>query len=362
MPSDVKGQPAEAKKEILPEPPGAKMLVRLFLIPLVIAGLVVGIMVPIAWMAGGPSGMDQAIADLKKPGGERTADMLVGPGAKQRYMAAKVISDKMKEMMGRGMTVEERIRLSDQLIDVLEHHTQATEGEVQHFVLLALGRAWSVDPRQEAMNSAEAVASREKTLATLVKFADAAPANSSKEAVKAATSTRKAAVLAIGFLAGRPEVKQAAPVLIRKLAEDAELDVRFSAASALGPMSSAEDGAVVEALKAAMRQAQRNEPELVWAAAGSLAQMNVADAKDVILMLLDRKQLSELDYFDREQDAQNPPARKLGEEEQQRILINTMQCAVKLKVEAVQAKLREIAEQDPSVRVRAAAKELLEKK
>lgn len=361
MPSDLKEKEDGATKELLPEPPGAKMLVRLFLIPLLIAGAVVGIMVPIAWMAGGPSGIDQAIADLKKPGGERTVG-LVGPGAKQRYMAAKMISDQMKEMMARGMSEAERIKLANQLIDVAVHHTQAGEGEVQHFVLLALGRVWSIDPRQPSMDSAQAVASRKQTIETLIAFADARPVNASKEATAAATSTRKAAVLGMGFLAGRAEANDAIPVLIRKLGEDPELDVRFAAASALGPLSHAKDQQVVDALQDAMRRAQRNEPEIVWAAAGSLAQMNVAEAKDVILMLLDRHQLKELDYFDREQDAANPVARKLSEEEQQRILINTMQCAVKLKMEAVQAKLREIAEKDPSVRVRAAGKELLEQK
>ena len=86
--------------------------------------------------------------------------------------------------------------------------------------------------------------------------------------------------------------------------------------------------------------------------------MNVAESKDVILMLLDRNQLKELEYYDRESDPDNPRARKLGEEEQQRILINTMQCAVKLDVAEVREKLKAIAESDPSPRVKAAAREL----
>jgi hypothetical protein len=342
----------------------------LFLIPLLIAAGVIGVMLPISRLAGGDASLEQALADLKRSGGERTADVLVGPGAKQRYLAAQIVSVRMKEMMENGMGEGDRVRLADQLLDVLENHTRAGEGEVQHFVLLALGRVWQVDPQQPAMDSAEAVASRRRVLDALLKphptrdrpaYVDAAPADHSRGARAAAESTRKAAVLALGFWRGRPEVREAIPVLVRKLTEDDAPDVRFAAASALGPIATREDARAVEALLGAMRGADRNQSELSWAAAGSLAQMNVPDCKDVILMLLDRNQLAELEYYDREADPDNPRARRLGEEERQRVLINTMQCAVGLDVAEVRERLKAIAEADPSPRVRAAGKELLEK-
>src|SRR5438105_12835751 len=105
MPSDLAraGQSNTAdKSEHLPaiEPPSVKLIVRLFLIPLIIVAAAVGVMFLIGRMAGGEPSFDEAIARLKgTAGGERTADWLVGPGAKQRYLDAKTLTDKMKSGM-----------------------------------------------------------------------------------------------------------------------------------------------------------------------------------------------------------------------------------------------------------------------
>src|SRR5260221_7939790 len=102
MPSDLKattktgGTAPSPSLPPVPEPPSVKLVVRLFLIPLLIAAAVIGIMVPVGWMAGGKKGLDAAINDLKQPGGQRTGGMLVGPAAKQRYIDAKTIVDNMK--------------------------------------------------------------------------------------------------------------------------------------------------------------------------------------------------------------------------------------------------------------------------
>src|SRR5437016_6125883 len=142
MPSDVKKE--EASKTAV-EPPSAKLLVRLFLIPALIVAVAVGIMLLIGRMAGGEPSLEEALARLKSPGGERTADYLVGPASKQRYMDAKALTDKMKQ----GMSEAERIKLSKDLSNLLTGgFVRPEEGEVQHFVLLALGRVWQIDPRQ----------------------------------------------------------------------------------------------------------------------------------------------------------------------------------------------------------------------
>jgi hypothetical protein len=394
MPSDVKGvrgngaapaaaadvategatEGATTKKELPPlsEPPSARLIVRLFLIPLLIAAGVIAIMVPIGLLSGGYKSVYDAVDELERTtGGARTADVLVGPGSKQRYIAAQYISFEMRRMAERGMSVDERIKLSDRLLKALEQGTHPAEGQIQHFLILALGRAWQVDTRQAAMDSPEAVASRQKILDALTRgggdrsrpaYIDAAPLETSKEAVKAAADVRKAACLALSFWGGRPEARQAIPVLLRKANDDPDPDVRFAAITALGPLATRDDKEVVETLLKIMRTAGRNETELVWASAGSLAQMNVPESKDVILMLLDRSQLKDLEYYDREKDPDNPRARTLSEEEQQRILINTIECAVKLDVPEVQAKIKSVAESDPSQRVKASALESLGKR
>jgi len=78
-----------------------------------------------------------------------------------------------------------------------------------------------------------------------------------------------------------------------------------------------------------------------------------------ILLLLDRSELSKVKVLDRETDPKNPTYHELSDQEQQRILINTMIGAAKLDVPAVQEKLKWLRDNDPSPRVKAAAREVL---
>jgi hypothetical protein len=292
-------------------------------------------------LAGREPTFDEAIARLRNPGGGRTADYLIGPGAKQRYLDAKTLTDKMKS----GMSASQRVRLGDELIDLLQNHVQSDEGEVQHFVLLALGRVWQGD----ASDSPEAIASRAKVIATLIHFASAPN-----------VATRKAAILATVYLAGQPDAKKVIPALIEKLSDLREdVDVRIAAATAMGPLGSSDDRPVIDALNTAARDTMAEDAELVWSASLSLAQLNQPDVADTILKLLSRGELSKMQYFDRETDPKNPAFRNLSEQEQQRILINTMLGAQKLQVPAVQQKLKDLAEHDPSPRVRAAGMQIL---
>src|SRR3954469_24809253 len=116
IPSDLKkseaNDAASSPQTELVEPPSAKLIVRLFLIPLIIVALAVGVMFLIGRLAGGTPSFEEALQRLKNPGGGRTADVLVGPGSKQRYMDAKTVADKI---MKTGATPAERAEISDQL-------------------------------------------------------------------------------------------------------------------------------------------------------------------------------------------------------------------------------------------------------
>ena len=171
--------------------------------------------------------MEEALSRLKNPGGNRTAEWLVGPASKQRYMDAKTLVDKMKA----GMEEAERVRLANDLIDILQNHTRPGEGEIRHFLLLALGRSWQKGPKQPEMNSEAARASREKVLAILSSYA-----------ADPEIATRKAALLATVYLAGHPEVRAVIALLVEKVSDPREdLDVRMAAATALGPVATPQD-------------------------------------------------------------------------------------------------------------------------
>jgi hypothetical protein len=295
---------------------------------------------------------------LKRPGGGKTAEMLVGPGAKQRYIDAKTLVDKMKA----GMTEADRIELSKDLVDLLDNYTHEDEGDVRHFLLLATGRVWQIEPRkpdetdeqfaERQMNSEAAVESRRKVVEAVLRYADS-PTH----------RTRTAAILSTAYWTGRPEAKQFVHRLISVIKDGRQdLDVRMSAATALGPIASfggQRDPEVIDALNWAVRNADPRDQELVWSSSLSLAQMDQASIKDTILQLLDRSYLSTVQVYDREVDPKNPKMRPLSDQEQQRFLINTMIGAKNLKSsQEVQDKIKELTKNDPSPRVRAQGVEL----
>ena len=353
MPSDLKraappgagASTSGRSAETIVEPPSVKLLVRLFVIPLLIVGAAVGVMMLISLLAGRGASFDEALQRFKNPGGARTADWLVGPAAKQRYLDAQTLVNEMKSGLGES----QRVSLAGELRDILANHVRPDEGEVQHFVLLALGRVWQRDPSQPPMTSLEAAESRKAVVETLLQYADAPQ-----------LPTRKAAVLATVYLAGYDEAKLAVPKLLSKLNDTNEdIDVRIAAATALGPLAEPTDQRVIEALHGTMRDTDPRNVELVWSSALSLAQLGQSDVSDTILLLLDRGELSQVKVLDREQDPRNPAFRTLSDKEIERILINTMLGARDLEVDAVQQQIRRVASNDPSARVRAAGQEIL---
>src|SRR5689334_17075616 len=110
MPPDVKREAASSAPPAS-EPPSAKLIVQLFVVPLAFVALAVGTMFLIGLFAGAGSSpsLEQALDRLHNPGGERTADLLVGPGSKQRYMDAKTVADKIMKV---GATADERVKIS----------------------------------------------------------------------------------------------------------------------------------------------------------------------------------------------------------------------------------------------------------
>jgi len=228
---------------------------------------------------------------------------------------------------------------------------------VQHVLLLALGQVWlrKPDPAKPGeylpeADSAAAASSRKESLQTLLKYTDAAE-----------IPTRKAAILALAYWKGRDEAQAAVPMLIRKLEKDPELDVKMAAATALAQLAAPTDTAAVDALGEAMRDSDPHDVELVWNAAIALAQLNRPEAKDVVLRLLDRKELDGMQYYDRETDPKNPKMQPLSEFEKERILINTMLACKNYKQDEIQAAIKKLGAGDPSERVKQAAQEILEK-
>ena len=373
MPSDLRGSGeipaagAAANPPLVIEPPSPKWLLRLFLIPFLIMVMIIGSMLLMSLfskLAGSQPNIDQAIADLKdESGGQRTAEWFVGPAAKQRYIAATAIAEQIKA----GMTQEQRIKLAADLLDILDHHTRPNEGDVEYWVLLALGRVWQVDSSQPPMNSPQAVESRQRVVAKLIEHARTRelypktavelanlPDSALKDYRKQEMDRRKAAILALRVWKGRDEARDAFPTLISILKDGKEdLDVRMAAAMTLGPLANPADRDVIDALTWTMDNC--GQDELIWDTAAALAQLNQPSAKPTILMLLDRNTLGSR-MID---DVETGQRRQLTQAEQQRILCNTMKAARFLKLPEIKARLDQIAAGDPSELVRQCARDVL---
>src|SRR4051794_8858452 len=191
MPSDVQKAPPAGSDPAPPadapsgpaseptgpvEPPSVKLIVRLFVIPLLIVAAAVGVISLISMMVGGPPTFDQALAGLKEPGGRRTGGVLVGPASKQRYMYAKALADGMKDRMQAGMGEADRAKLADDLLGLIDP-ARAEGGDVKHSLLLAWGGVWGVAPRQPPMDSPAAAESRNRVVARLLELAKPSPAS-----------------------------------------------------------------------------------------------------------------------------------------------------------------------------------------
>jgi hypothetical protein len=271
----------------------------------------------------------------------------------------------MREKMRAGMSEGERTQLANRLLGVVDK-AQADEGEVKHFLLLALGRVWQVDPRQGPMDSEAAVESRKQVVAKLLGYVEPAPVAASTEDDRIRLKglqnrVRNAAALALAFMSGRPEARAALPALTRILSDTSDdLDVRMSASAAIGQLATPQDTAALEALRTAKNHTDKKEEiELVWSAAIALAQLNQPDAGGEVMKLLSRAELDQAKFFDRETDPKNPAFRNLSEPEKERILINAMIGGIRLQVPEVQAQIRKVADSDPSARVREAGRLVL---
>jgi hypothetical protein len=105
-------------------------------------------------------------------------------------MDAKTLVDRMKAPGGLGEA--ERVKLTADLVEIIDKYTKDNEGDVRHFLLLALGRVWQKASPDETMNSPAAVDARRVAMETLLKYAQSPQ-----------ISNRKAAILAMAYWAGR---------------------------------------------------------------------------------------------------------------------------------------------------------------
>jgi hypothetical protein len=258
------------------------------------------------------------------------------------------IEEDLTRAMKQGLSDDERIRLSRQLIELLERGGAARGRLNDEYLLLSLGRIWRVDAAQPPL-SPPAVPVRRDAAEFLLR-------RSSADSIE----SRKAAILAFSYWKGTPEAAMAIPRIVQRLSDPREdLDVRIAAAVALGSIASPADADVIAALEQVRNLPDDMQMELSWNAALALARLGQRAASGAVLKLLDRNELAQLTIYDREADPKNPQPRELNEYEIERFIINAMEAAASLDDPEISRRLRLLAASDPSRRVRSSALETL---
>jgi hypothetical protein len=254
------------------------------------------------------------------------------------------IEHELAAAMKSGMTGQQRIELSRRLVDMIERPTHGQPDTP--LLLLSLGRIWQNPPRIPF----EIEPARRKAVQTLLETL------SSRD-----VSCRKAATLALVACKGDPgtPIFVCRPLCDRLTDSTEDLDVRIAAAVTLGTICLPSDKTVIAALEQARNLADERQSELAWNASLALARLGQPSATGTLLKLLDRHELSQLIIYDRESDPRNPQPRKLTDYEIERFLVNAMEASSALPEPAVKSRLRQLAQSDPSARVRTTASEIL---
>lgn len=297
--------------DILPKPPAHGRALRWFILPAVVAILLVGLFMLLAHILGRTTPIETELAAAMKL----------------------------------GITPRQRIDLSSRLVEMIERPRRGQPDAA--LLLLSLGRIWQAAPD----NATDVAAARRRAMHTLLgQF-------SSSE-----ISNRKAAVLAFAFWKGNPETPAVCPRLVATLSDGREdLDVRIAAAVTLGGIGTTSDATVIAVLEELLTETDARLAELAWNAALSLARLGRPSATGTLLRLLDRRELSQLTIYDRESNPRNPQPRKLTDYEIERFLINAIEAASLLPDSGVRERIRELSQSDPSARVRTAAVEFVKR-
>ncbi len=272
--------------------------------------------------------------------------------------------------MSRGMTAQQRIDLSARVVDMLDRPARGQPDAT--LLLLSLGRIWQPLPQVSGRDGSPSRPGLAPTAGVDTGGTASAQSTALSTARHKAAQTllthlaspdiprRKATALAFAFWKTNPETAAICPRLIDRLNDPREaLDVRITAAVSLGAISQPSDKTVIAALEQARNLADERQAELAWNAALALARLGQPSATGTLLKLLDRRELSQLTIYDRESDPRNPQPRKLTDYEIERFLINAIEASSALPDPAATDRLRQLAQSDPSARVRTTASNIL---
>ena len=216
----------------------------------------------------------------------------------------------------------ERKRISNELVDILDHNLSAdsdTDDKLYVYVLSAVGQLG----QKEGL---EAIVKR-------------LTMSGSRPMVK------QGAIRGLLSWPRDEEAKQHAKSLLPLLA-DQDLNVSSMAAAALGQLGDGKDAATIAALKDAMTAAAEKSRDLRWNAASSLARLGD---------LLNRTALAKMEVDGAGSTPQIPAGTTLPTNLQDQVILSALAASVTMNDPVVWAQIEKLRTDDPSLPVRTAA-------
>ncbi|MEE9212308.1 MAG: HEAT repeat domain-containing protein [Phycisphaeraceae bacterium] len=320
MPADAPPPPAVAAKPLS----FGRQMVQLVVIPAVIVVVCVGVVALLSVLIVVPDSIDSYLLKLRASSG---VGRLPGGFQDPRYKDKALAAYNLAQMIPSIEDPTQRQRISRELIDILDHNVDEQEDNLQFYLLMAIGQL-----------------GREGGL----------------DAILARFDSDRPMVLegAIGAVLSWPDpdnARRAIPQLVAVLGSASSV-VRKEAAAALGALARPDDPGVIEALREAMTSVGSGMREVRWNAAVAAARLGDERASHrVAELLLNRQALATLPAAESGPDAQ----RTMSQPMQDQIMMSVLAAARTMTHPVVRDKIRQIADNDPSLAVKSAAKQVI---
>ena len=265
-------------------------------------------------IAGTETDIDTHLARLRQSGGRgRMAFDLQDPRYKDRSLAAYNIAT----MIPNVKDAKERQRISEELVDVLSHQVADSEESLQVYLLLAVGQ----------------LGQKGGLKALLARMESRSP------------RVRQGAVGGILSWPDRQAARVTVPALIEAL-NDADALVVAEASAALGELAETNDESATAALRDVLERGSSDMRDAAWNAALALARLGDEKAARIVAgVLLDRDALVEVAQLKRGM--------------QDRVILSALSVADDMTDPKIWDKIRRLAADDPNLRVRSQALNLL---
>ncbi len=310
-----------------PPPSVGRQVAQLVVIPAVIVVICLGLAFLFGTIAGAKDSLDNHLLKLRQSSGAGKLKFgLQDPRYKDRGLAAYNIAT----MIPSVTDPVERKRLSDELIDILNHHVTDDEQVLQFYLLMAIGQLGQDGGLDVILDQLDApgVKAREGAIGGVLSWPD------------------------------QDQAKRAVGGLTLRLADESPV-VRAEAAAALGQLAEPGDRRVIEALKDAMVITDLTMREAQWNAAVALARLGEPQGQQFIAaVLLDRQALAALPAGETGPLTQKKMTGPMIE----RIMLTTLAALKTAPDPLIRDKIRQIADNDPSATVRNAAMKALNDK